>query len=438
MNPFPISKEIIEEYAKSIGIDRFGYATIRQIVMIANKLEQYCGTKFIRTEMGVPGLPASPIGVNAGIEALKNGVASIYPPIEGIRPLKEELSRFAKLFLNISVSPESCVPTAGSMQASISMFMTVNRCNCGKDTILFIDPGFPVHKRQVAVLGMKYESFDIYDYRGEKLRAKLESYLEKGNISAFLYSTPNNPSWICFTDKELKIIGELANKYDVIVLEDLAYFGMDFRQDFGKPGQPPYQSTVANYTDNYVLLFSGSKIFSYAGQRIGAVMISDKICGRQYPDLAKVFSTDIFGQAVLKEVIYTLSSGTAHSAQYALAAMLKVVNDGTFDFLSVVKEYGSRAKAMKEAFINNGFKIVYDKDENQELADGFYFTVSYPGMSGEELLAKLLRFGISALTLDTTGSSRTEGIRICVSQTPKERMSELNERLRMFKAEGNN
>jgi len=108
MNLFPISKEIVKEYSKSLGIERLGYATIRQIVQLANKLEKYSGIKFIRTEMGVPGLPATPIGIEAQIASLKNGVASIYPPIEGIPALKEEMSRFAKLFLNIDVSPESC------------------------------------------------------------------------------------------------------------------------------------------------------------------------------------------------------------------------------------------------------------------------------------------------------------------------------------------
>ena len=431
--PFPIPKEIIEDYCTSLGIKRLAHATIRQIVQLTNKLEQYSGTRFIRTEMGVPGLPASSIGVDAEIEALKSGVASVYPPIEGYSLLKEELSRFAKLFMNVDIAPECCIPTVGSMQASMAMFMTVNRCNAGKDTILFIDPGFPVHKRQVAVLGMKYESFDIYDYRGEKLRDKLESYLKRGNISAFLYSNPNNPSWICFTDNELKIIGELAEKYDVIALEDLAYFGMDYRTDISAPGQPPYQSTVAKYTDNYVLTISGSKGFSYAGERIGALMISPKLFAQKYPDLSKIFSTDIFGQVVLKEVIYTLSSGTAHAPQYALAAMLKAVNNGEYNFLLETKEYADRAKEMKKAFTANGFNIVYDKDEDKPLADGFYFTISYPDTTGEELLAKLLRYGISAITLDTTGSSRTEGLRICVSQTSKDRLGELNERLERFR-----
>lgn len=53
----------------------------------------------------------------------------------------------------------------------------------GKDTILFIDPGFPVQKQQIAVMGYKYESFDVYEYRGERLREALETHLSKGNIA---------------------------------------------------------------------------------------------------------------------------------------------------------------------------------------------------------------------------------------------------------------
>ena len=79
----------------------------------------------------------------------------------------------------------------------------------------------------------------------------------------------------------------LDRQYDVIVLEDLAYFAMDFRQDLSKPYQAPYQPSVAHYTDNYVLLISGSKAFSYAGQRIGVSCISDKLYHRSYPGLTK-------------------------------------------------------------------------------------------------------------------------------------------------------
>ena len=70
---------------------------------------------------------------------------------------------------------------------------------------------------------------------------------------------------------------------------------------------------------------------------------------------------------------------------------------------------------MKKLFTDNGFKIVYDKDEDEPIADGFYFTFSYPGYTGEELLNELIYYGISAISLAITGSERLEGIRACVS-----------------------
>ncbi len=429
---FPIKQEIIDKIKQNLGINTLAQASIRQIVQLVNELQNYFNIKFIRTEMGVPGLPASSLGVEAEINALKNGVASVYPPIEGVVTLKQELSRFAQLFLNINISPEVCLPTVGAMQASIVGFLVANQRYRDKDTTLFIDPGFPVQKRQLGILGMKYKSFDIYDYRGDKLYDKLESYLKEGNISTFLYSNPNNPSWICFTEKELQIIGELADKYDVVVLEDLAYFGMDYREDYGLPGHPPFQPTVARYTDQYVLIFSGSKVFSYAGQRIGALLISDSLFHKPFPDLLDNFTSDKFGHAILQDAIYAFSAGTAHSSQLALAAMLKAANDGYYDFIEKTREYGKRSAAMKGLFLENGFRIVYDKDEDRDLADGFYFTISYPDLSGEELLGELLRYGISAITLDTTGSSRTEGLRICVSHTSSDRFNDLSERLQLF------
>jgi len=56
--------------------------------------------------MGVPGLPASDIGINAEIEALKRGVASILSPIEGLPAFKKEVARFVKLFMNVDVNPK--------------------------------------------------------------------------------------------------------------------------------------------------------------------------------------------------------------------------------------------------------------------------------------------------------------------------------------------
>lgn len=434
MSNSPLNKAVVDAKIKELRISDVGKASIREIVALVNLVEEETGIKYIRMEMGVPGLPPSQVGVNAEIDALKRGVASIYPIIDGIKPLKEQASLFVKNFMNVSVNAKNCIPTVGSMQGTFSAFLAAGFVDKKKDTALFIDPGFPVQKQQMMVLGLKYESFDVFNYRGEKLGEKIEEYLSKGNINSIIYSNPNNPAWICFTDSELQMIGRLANKYDVIVMEDLAYFGMDFRNDISKPGVPPYQPTVANYTGNYVLFISSSKIFSYAGQRCGLMVISDELFNREYPDLQKRFESPTFGSTIVLRLLYSISSGTSHSAQWALAAMLEAANKGNFNFVDDVKPYGEKAKVMKKLFVENGFEIVYKTDLDQPIADGFYFTLSYPGMTGNQLVENLLYYGISAIALDNTGSDE-EGIRACVSFVQPEQFDQLENRLQLFNAE---
>ena len=425
--PQDLAKKVFAES----GLPSIGEAGIREINKLALDLEAASGKKFIHMELGNPGLPAARVGVEAQIKALQDGVAANYPRIDGAPVLKKEASRFIKNFLDLEVSAANCVPTVGSMQGAFASFMICGHANTKKDTILFIDPGFPVHKFQNKVLGIPMEHFDIYEYRGEKLRAKLEAVLSKGNIHSLLYSNPNNPTWVCLTDEELRIIGELANKYDVIVMEDLAYFGMDFRKDYSHPGMAPYQPTVGKYTDNYILMISSSKAFSYAGERCAILGISDTLAQRHYPDLKAFCGQEVFLKAILFGALHPLSSGTSHSAQHALAAVMKAVNDGIYNYRDDVLEYGKKASLMKKAFTDNGFFFTYDEDCGEPIADGFYFTYSYPGFSGSDLVEEMLYYGISAISLVTCGSSR-QGVRACTSLIQRDEIPVLAERLASF------
>ncbi len=429
-----VDKSVIDEMLMKSNITKMEDASIRDITKTANLIEKHTGISFIRMEMGVPGIKPHPIGTAAEIRALESGVAQFYPMLEGYSGLSLEASKFIKNFMDIDIEPGSIVPTVGGMQGSYVAFMATTACHTGRDTVLFIDPGFPVQKTQLEVMGRPYETFDIYEFRGEKLRAKLESYLQKGNIASIVYSNPNNPAWICLTEEELKIIAELADKYDVIVIEDLAYFAMDFRKDLSKPGLPPFQPTIAKYTKNYIFIISSSKLFSYAGQRLGLVCISDALFHRKYEGLKKRFNADELGYTIVYKIIYTLSSGTAHSPQYALAAIFKAANEGKMNITKDASEYRDRAAAMKKIFLDAGFSLVYDKDGEEAIGDGFYFTISYPGFSGAELCKELMFYGISSIPLKTTGS-QCEGLRVCVSQIGMELMPTLKERVERFKSD---
>lgn len=428
----PVNIKTVNDILKDNDLTDLSTATIREIVKIVSQIEATTNLKYIRMEMGVPGLQPPEIGTKAEIESLQNGIASLYPVLDGLPQLKVEASKFIKNFINIDILPEYCIPTVGSMQGGYAAFLLCSNLYENKDTALFIDPGFSVQKQQFIVMGHKFTNFDVYNFRGKALRAKLESILSKGNINSIIYSNPNNPSWICFTDEELQIIGELATKYDVVVIEDLAYFAMDFRKDLSEPGKAPFQPSVANYTKNYVLLISSSKAFSYAGQRVALICVSNDLFKRKYPNLEKRFNVKTFGYALVQRILYCLSAGTSHSAQFALAAMLKAANEGTFNFIDNLKLYGEKAAVIKKLFLINGFKLVYDKDIDKEIADGFYFTLAYPGMDSGELLKNLLYYGISAISLKTCGSDSQTGLRACVSQVRKDQFNDLEDRIKRF------
>ena len=375
------SEELVASVVKELQIADLAHATIGEVLLVASRLEQQTGIPFIRMDQGSPGLPANRVGVEAEKAALDRGVGAQYPAADGIPELKREASRFVKAFVDIDIPPRACIPTTGSVAASFGAFVITTQCVPGKDKVLFIDPGFPIQKSQLRIIGAKWEQFDIYHYRGEALREKLESYLKQGDIAAIVYSNPNNPAWICLEDSELAIIGELSTRYGVIVLEDMAYFCMD----------------------------------------------------SHYPALAERYGdSGVFGQTFVASVLYMITSGCTASTQYGYAEMLRAATDGELDFAADVREYARRAERMKKIFTDNGFHIVYDYDVTRPVGDGFFFTVGYGRMSGGELLRELLYYGVSSISLETTGSGQP-GVRACTSRMREELYPLMEERMKAFR-----
>ena len=144
-----INPDIIDSIVKELEIDDIRRASIRQIGAVVRAVEARTGVEYIHFEMGIPGLPPSEVGVRAECEALQRGVASVYPIIDGIPEVKQQAARFIKAFLDTDVRPEGCIPTVGSMQASFASLMLASQLDSKRDTVLYIDPGFPVQKMNI-------------------------------------------------------------------------------------------------------------------------------------------------------------------------------------------------------------------------------------------------------------------------------------------------
>ena len=73
-----------------------------------------------------------------------------------------------------------------------------------------------------------------------------------------------------------------------------------------------------------------------------------------------------------------------------------------------------------------------DGDVYQPISDECFFTMGYRDMKGDKLQKELLRYGISTVSLPSTGS-RQQGVRICVSMLCDEgSFTRLSDRLETF------
>ena len=428
-NIFPLDSDFLKKCLNDWEVD-LTYVSIRELNRLVDELSAHFEVEFLRFEFGVPGLPPNKIGPEEEIRILQHNprIPSMYPPFDGIPKLKVAAANFIKKFLDIDVPPKSCVPTVGAMHSGFICQAIAGRKCPESNTILYLDPGFPVNKLQTKFLDLQKKSIDLFDYRGDALINKIEEIFSTNKIGGLLWSSPNNPTWVCLKESELEGIGNLLTKYDVLGIEDAAYFGMDYRQDYSQPDMPPFIPTIARYTDNYFLIISSSKIFSYAGQRIAMTVISPKLMEKRYKNLRKYFDTERIGHAFVHGGIYPTTAGVPQTPQHALAALLEAASNGEYNFLDEVKVYSQLSSKIKIIFQKYDFNLVYDKDMGEPISDGFYFTISRKEMSGAELLFQMLRFGMAGIPLSTTGSTK-EGIRICVSIIRDSQLDEMEDRL---------
>ena len=69
MYQYPIQKSVLDQKISALGVADSEKMSIRETVRLANMLEQETGEKFVRLEMGVPGLKPPQIALDAEREA---------------------------------------------------------------------------------------------------------------------------------------------------------------------------------------------------------------------------------------------------------------------------------------------------------------------------------------------------------------------------------
>lgn len=192
-----------------------------------------------------------------------------YNTTEGDEELVKQISKLLERMYGIEgIGRENLLFTTGSQQALDLMA----RVFLDKDSICFVE--FPVYLGAASAFRMTFTEFETVPLQDDGmdvdyLEKKLRELDEKGLISKvkFIYTVPNfhNPAGVTMSLEKRKRLIEIAEKYDILILEDDPYGMLRFEGEhlpslFKMAGQ-----------DRVVLLNTFSKILT-PGLRIGIIV----------------------------------------------------------------------------------------------------------------------------------------------------------------------
>ncbi|MFH1276541.1 MAG: aminotransferase class I/II-fold pyridoxal phosphate-dependent enzyme [Candidatus Woesearchaeota archaeon] len=295
------------------------------------------------------------------------------------------------------------------------------------------------NKLQCELRGVGYVSIDVSN---ENWLSQVRTECETGEIAGILYSNPNNPTGQVYGDQILSQLAQICIENDVVAIEDLAYLLMNYSEDQTIPGEEPFAPTITKFMKDegqYILLFSLSKLFSYAGEGVGVAKVSKSLAERSIDDLglpiAQAAGAHNFGELFPIGVYAATARGASHSAQIAAAETFRLASSGELrDYIIEVKrEYGMRIQRAVEMFERSGFELAYEIPRSEQgMGAAMYFTVEHPHYQhGGELLKDLLCFGIGVSPVAPCGGKKNS-LRFSISDVDSNALDLLDRRLGNF------
>ncbi|PLX20652.1 aspartate aminotransferase [Candidatus Parcubacteria bacterium] len=223
---------------------------------IFNKAQGLNAKDIVNLSIGQPHFQ-TPLGLkNAAIKAI-NSDHNAYTPTSGIEELRELISEKLRLKNNIPADKSEIIVTSG---ASGSLYLAFSAIFDKGDEIIIPEPYFVSYKQIADFHGLK----TTYLKTGENFRISpkdLERCITK-KTKALILNSPNNPTGVTYSSKEIIAITKIAKKHNIFIISDEIYEIFDYDKKF---------CSVASYYDKTITINGFSKSHSITGWRVGYV-----------------------------------------------------------------------------------------------------------------------------------------------------------------------
>jgi aspartate/methionine/tyrosine aminotransferase len=214
----------------------------------------------------VPSYPPAEALANEIGRLAKLPATSLYSDILGVPELRQELAASLSSDYKASISQLNVAITAGCNQAFAVTMMAL--CEAGDNVILPV-PYYFNHHMWLEMLGIKPRYFQaIRDGNTAPMPVDAAGLID-AQTRAIVLCSPNNPTGSIYSPETIADFHTLAAQRGIALVVDETY--KDFRND---PTPPHDLFNRPRWGDNFIQLYSFSKVFALTGYRVGSVTAS--------------------------------------------------------------------------------------------------------------------------------------------------------------------
>jgi aspartate/methionine/tyrosine aminotransferase len=355
------------------------------------------GRKIYNLDVGEPDFDTPEHIKRAAIEALMEGFTH-YTSSLGIIDLRRAIAEHLRNRKGLDVNPEKeIIVTPGAKHAIYCACLAT--LNPG-DEVLVLTPTWPTHFTCVEVTGaivVEVSCGETYSLDEEALKERITP-----RTRMIIVNSPNNPTGGVLSVSKLKVIADLADDHDLLILSDeiydeIIYDGFETKS----------MASFSNIKDNVILINGFSKAYAMTGWRLGYAVANETIID------------------AMNRIQQSTTTCPASFIQKAGIAALKGPQDSV---RKMIEEFDRRRKYVVKA-LNEfpGVKCVMPKG-------AFYVfpRISKLGMSSFEVSMKLLEEeGVSTTPGSVFGKCGEGHIRLSYA-TSLEVIAEALEKIKSF------
>src|SRR5579872_3142858 len=271
-------------------MSRLGTEGAFVVLARARQLERE-GKKIVHLEIGEPDFATPDNIVEAGISALQNGYTH-YTPASGILESREAVAGFVTRMLKTEVDASEVVLVPGSKNV---LLFTLLACIEPGDEVIPPDPGYPAYASQVSFIGAVPRPVTLREETGFRLDLDELRSLITPKTRMLIINTPQNPTGGVLTEEDVKVVCELVQEHNLLLVSDEIYsqlvYGFHHASPLSQPGM----------RERTVLMDGLSKSYAMTGWRLGyavapralaakldTLMINSSSCAAAFTQIAAI------------------------------------------------------------------------------------------------------------------------------------------------------